>query len=568
MSTHPDGNTLGLTKHTPPDVAEMDIRAHDGALYEWEGDVLALGVFEDNLKRTEEDKFLHPGLAELDYNMGGVLGELANEDDFKGKLGQLSVVRLSSSKIKRLALVGLGRAQNVMDAVYASDSWRVLGFTAARIAKQLKMCSMGLAAMDTNLMNEPSKLVAVESIASGAILGTYEDTRFKSEVYSLMDSMLTKVEKERIDLEKLAMATGLKAKPSKLTQVAVMSLGTGSDRDEALRRAVCITAGVIVAKQLVAAPANVLTPGALADAAVSIAMSHSEVLSCTILEKEECEALGMGAFLGVANASDQPPKFIHLKYVPPDGVVYKRVAIVGKGICFDSGGYNIKTGVNCGVELMKFDMGGAGAALGAASAIGALKPKGIEVHFISAVCENMISGRGMRPGDIVTAMNGVTIEVNNTDAEGRLTLADSLVYACRLRVDAIVDLATLTGACVVALGHDVGGFFTPSASMAQQLETAAQIAGEKIWRMPLVEPYKEALKSPIADLVNTSGRDGGSIKAALFLKEFVAPGTEWAHLDIAGPVWNRKTGTATGYPVRTLVKWIDQQQIVAAVAPS
>lgn len=539
MSTHPDGNTLGLTKHTPPDVAEMDIRAHDGALYEWEGDVLALGVFEENLARTEDDKFLHPGLAELDYVMGGVLGELANEDDFKGKLGQLSVVRLASSKIKRLALVGLGRAHNVMDAVYASDSWRILGFTAARIAKQLKMCSMGLAAMDTNLMDESSKLVAVESIASGAILGTYEDTRFKSE-----------------------------AKPSKLTQVAVMSLGTGSDRDEALRRAVCITAGVIVTKQLVAAPANVLTPGALADAAVSIAMAHPEVLSCTILEKGDCEALGMGAFLGVANASDQPPKFIHLKYCPPDGVVYKRVAIVGKGICFDSGGYNIKTGENCGVELMKFDMGGAGAALGAASAIGALKPKGIEVHFISAVCENMISGKGMRPGDIVTAMNGITIEVNNTDAEGRLTLADSLVYACRLRVDAIVDLATLTGACVVALGNDVGGLFTPSAAMAQQLETAAQIAGEKVWRMPLVEPYKEALNSPIADLVNTSGRDGGSIKAALFLKEFVDPGTEWAHLDIAGPVWNRKTGTATGYPVRTLVKWIDQQQIVAGIAGS
>uniref|UniRef100_A0A7I4EYY1 Cytosol aminopeptidase domain-containing protein n=1 Tax=Physcomitrium patens TaxID=3218 RepID=A0A7I4EYY1_PHYPA len=467
------------------------------------------------------------------------MGMQADEDDFTGKLGQLSVVRLASSKIKRLALVGLGRANNVMDAVYASDSWRILGFTAARIAKQLKMCSMGLAAMDTNLMDESSKLVAVESIASGAILGTYEDTRFKSE-----------------------------AKPSKLTQVAVMSLGTGSDRDEALRRAVCITAGVIVAKQLVAAPANVLTPGALADAAVSIAMAHSEVLTCTILEKVDCEALGMGAFLGVANGSDQPPKFIHLKYCPPDGVVYKRVAIVGKGICFDSGGYNIKTGANCAVELMKFDMGGAGAALGAASAIGALKPKGVEVHFISAACENMISGKGMRPGDIVTAMNGITIEVNNTDAEGRLTLADSLVYACRLRVDAIVDLATLTGACVVALGHEVGGFFTPSATMAQQLETAAQIAGEKIWRMPLVEQYKQTLESPIADLVNTSGRDGGSIKAALFLKEFVDPGMEWAHLDIAGPVWNRKTGTATGYPVRTLVKWIDQQQIVAGVADS
>jgi leucyl aminopeptidase len=179
------------------------------------------------------------------------------------------------------------------------------------------------------------------------------------------------------------------------------------------------------------------------------------------------------------------------------------------------------------------------------------------VHFISAATENMISGRAMHPGDILTASNGKTIEVNNTDAEGRLTLADALVFADKLGLDAIVDLATLTGACVVALGEDIAGLFTPDDTLASQLETAAKTSGEKIWRMPMEDKYFEGLKSSIADMKNTGPRPGGSITAALFLKQFVKQ-TPWAHLDVAGPVWEDKAG-ATGFGVRTLVNWVLNQ---------
>jgi leucyl aminopeptidase len=208
---------------------------------------------------------------------------------------------------------------------------------------------------------------------------------------------------------------------------------------------------------------------------------------------------------------------------------------------------------------MKMDMGGAAATLGAAKAIGALKPD-VEVHFITAVAENMISGRAMRPGDILTASNGKTIEVNNTDAEGRLTLADALVFAEKLGVDAIVDLATLTGACVIALGDHISGLWSTDEQLAQDIQAAGELSGEKFWQMPLEEPYFEGLKSPIADMKNTGPRAGGSITAALFLKQFVKE-TPWVHLDIAGPVWADKdngvdNAGATGFPVRTLVNWV------------
>lgn len=205
------------------------------------------------------------------------------------------------------------------------------------------------------------------------------------------------------------------------------------------------------------------------------------------------------------------------------------------------------------------DMGGAAAILGAAKAIAQLQPD-VEVHFISAVTENMISGRAMHPGDILKASNGKTIEVNNTDAEGRLTLADALVFAEKLGVDAIVDLATLTGACVIALGDDIAGLWSTDDAVATQLTQAGEMAGEKIWRMPMEERYFEGLKSPLADMKNTGPRPGGSITAALFLKQFVKE-TPWAHIDIAGPVWTDKengynNAGATGYGVRTLVNWV------------
>ena len=203
--------------------------------------------------------------------------------------------------------------------------------------------------------------------------------------------------------------------------------------------------------------------------------------------------------------------------------------------------------------------GGAAATLGAAKAIGQLKPD-VEVHFISAATENMISGHAMRPGDILTASNGKTIEVNNTDAEGRLTLADALVFTEKLGVDAIIDLATLTGACIIALGDDIAGLFSPDDALAAQVEKAAEASGEKFWRLPMEEKYFEGLKSGIADMKNTGPRPGGSITAALFLKQFVKE-TPWAHLDIAGPVWTEKENGyngsgATGFGVRTLVNWV------------
>ena len=277
-----------------------------------------------------------------------------------------------------------------------------------------------------------------------------------------------------------------------------------------------------------------------------------------MLEREQCEEIGMGAYLGVALASDLPPKFIHLTY-SPGGTAKRKLAIIGKGLTFDSGGLNLKP-AGSGIEMMKVDMGGAAAVLGAAKAIAQLKPKDVEVHFISAATENMVSGHAMHPGDILTASNGKTIEVNNTDAEGRLTLADALVFAEKLDVDAIVDLATLTGACVVALGDDIAALFSQDDDLAQSLTTAAKTSGEKMWQMPMEEKYFEGLKSVVADMKNTGPRAGGSITAALFLKQFIKE-TPWAHIDVAGPVWSEKENGynspgATGYGVRMLVEWI------------
>ncbi|RZB46923.1 Leucine aminopeptidase 1 isoform B [Glycine soja] len=220
------------------------------------------------------------------------------------------------------------------------------------------------------------------------------------------------------------------------------------------------------------------------------------------------------------------------------------------------GGYNIKTGPGCLIELMKFDMGGSAAVFGAAKALGQIKPLGVEVHFIVAACENMISGTGMRPGDIVTASNGKTIEVNNTDAEGRLTLADALVYACNQGAEKIVDLATLTGACIIGLGSSIAGVFTPSDDLAKEVFDASEASGEKLWRLPLEESYWESMKSGVADMVNTGGRPGSAITAALFLKQFVDEKVQWMHIDMAGPVWNEKQRCATGFGVATLVEWV------------
>ncbi len=489
----------------------MDLRVTDTAWLQWVGDGLAIGLFEDQVELSGD-------LATLDAQLSGTLKELLAEVDFKGKEGSSASARVGGgSAVRKIILVGLGKADGLK-----LNGLRRAAAAAARTAKKEKCKTLGirLPVWQGNIA------LSAQAIAEGIELALHQDLRFKSET-----------------------------EENKGIQVEQVDLLGFAGQDAALTRARQVTSGVILARELVAAPANVVTPAALAATAQQMVQDYG--LSLEVLEKEDCEKLGMGAYLGVSQASDLPPKFIHLTY-RPDGVPRRKLAIIGKGVTFDSGGLNIK-GAGSGIEMMKTDMGGAAATLGAAKAIAQIKPD-VEVHFISAAAENMISGHAIHPGDILTASNGKTIEINNTDAEGRLTLADALVFAEKLGVDAIVDLATLTGACVVALGDDIAGLWSPSDAIAQELTQAGELAGEKIWQMPIEEKYFEGLKSGIADMKNTGPRPGGAITAALFLKQFVKD-TPWAHLDVAGPVWADKENSynnagATGYGVRTLVNWV------------
>jgi leucyl aminopeptidase len=489
----------------------MNLLGTDTPRLSWSGDLLVIGLFEDAVDLTGD-------LAELDTKLSGTLTELIAEAEFKGKEGSSAVTRVGAgSPIRKVAVLGLGKPEALK-----LESLRRAAATTVRLAKKEKSKTVGLSLPVWN--SDPA--LSAQAIAEGIELTLHQDNRFKSD--------------EDKD----------KAPP--LEQIELLGF---NGQDEALTRARQIALGVILARELVAAPANIVNPIVMAETAEAIANEYG--LELQILEREDCEKLGMGAFLGVAQASDLPPKFIHLTY-RPDGKPRRKLAIVGKGLTFDSGGLNIK-GPGSGVEMMKTDMGGAAATLGAAKAIGQIKPD-VEVHFISAVTENMISGRAMHPGDILTASNGKTIEVNNTDAEGRLTLADALVFAEKLGVDAMVDLATLTGACIIALGDDIGGLWSEDDAIATQLTQAAELSGEKFWRMPMEEKYFDGLKSVVADMKNTGPRGGGAITAALFLKQFVKE-TPWAHLDIAGPVWKEKENGynnpgATGFPVRTLVNWV------------
>ena len=311
--------------------------------------------------------------------------------------------------------------------------------------------------------------------------------------------------------------------------------------------------GQYLAMDIVNAPHNVLNSLSLANEALELASSSG--LSCTILDKHACEQRGMGAYLGVARGSETEPQFIHLVYRPV-GPVHKKIGIVGTGLLFDTGGYSIKTSM---MELMKFDCGGAAAVFGAAQAIAALGPKGVEVHFVVAACENMIGPKAYVASDILTASNGKTIEVVNTDAEGRLTLADALVYVDQeVGCDSIIELSTLTGACMISLGKQICGVWTTDEKLAAELETASKLTGEKAWRMPMATEYNDQLDSIVADYKNCGTRYGGAITAALFLQNFVSPAKPFAHVDIAGPVWDDKKG-ATGFGVKLITEWITKQ---------
>jgi leucyl aminopeptidase len=488
----------------------MQIKATATTLLDWQGGLLAIGILEGETQLSGD-------LAKLDTQLAGIISELIAEEEFEGKSGTNAVSRVGGSNpIRKIALIGLGKAEDLK-----LDSWRSAAAAIARLAAKEKTLGISLPT------GAESAEMLTQTMSEAIILALHQDNRFKS-----------KPEDQE----------------PKLDSVELIGL---SGQEKAIAKAEIITSGVIFARELVNAPANKVTPVTMAETAQQLADEYG--LEIKILEQADCENFeqGMGAYLGVGQASDIPPKFIHLTY-KPSGTAKRKVAIVGKSVTFDSGGLNLKPS-GSGIETMKMDMGGGAATLGAAKAIAGLKPD-VEVHFICAATENMISGKAMHPGDILKAANGKTIEINNTDAEGRLTLADALVYAETLEVDAIVDLATLTGACVVALGNDIAGLWSTDDTLTAEMKSAAQMAGEKFWQLPMEDKYFEGLKSQIADMKNTGPRAGGSITAALFLKQFIKD-TPWMHLDVAGPVWaDSPSGVnnqgATGFPVRTLVNWV------------
>lgn len=300
-------------------------------------------------------------------------------------------------------------------------------------------------------------------------------------------------------------------------------------------------------------PAQNATPSKLAEIAQNL-----EGIETKVYDKDECEKMGMGAFLAVGQGSVQPPKFIHMKYSCKNPK--KKIALIGKGICFDSGGLDIKPAAS--MLTMKDDMSGAACILGVMHALKSLEPD-VEIHGIIAACENMPSGSSYKPGDILTAKNGKTIEVDNTDAEGRLTLADALCYACELGVDEVIDIATLTGACMVALGTIASGVMGNDEELIHNIIKTGEECGEKFWQLPMFKEYFNGLKSDIADMKNTGSRFGGASAAGVFLQEFV-DGAKWAHIDIAGTAFLDKPqkefiAGATGVGVRTLLNYVTKK---------
>ena len=347
---------------------------------------------------------------------------------------------------------------------------------------------------------------------------------------------------------------GRKQKPT-LEEVIVVGAGEGADA--AWSRKAALLEGISFTRELVTEPANILFPTSF----VERCRARLEPLGVQfeVLDEERMRALGMGALLGVGQGSEQPSRLLAMRWNGAADSAARPVVLVGKGITFDTGGISIKPAA--GMEGMKWDMGGAGAVAGAMLALAGRKAAA-NVVGVCALAENMPDGKAQRPGDVVTSMSGQTIEVINTDAEGRLVLCDTLTWAQRqYRPEVVVDLATLTGAMIISLGHEYAGMFSNDDGLAAQLSAAGQASGDKLWRLPLGEAYDKLIESPIADMKNVGPREGGSITAAAFLQRYIEAGVKWAHLDVAGTVWSDKPGHlynqgATGFGVALLDRFI------------
>jgi leucyl aminopeptidase len=412
---------------------------------------------------------------------------------------------------RRLIVAGLGKK-----ASFTTEKLRRAAALAGQRARALDLAEISVTVPSGDRAENTQ--AAVEGIA----LALYEYKRFKSR----------------------------NNKPLRLHTVRVDGDADAVRRGEIYARATCVT------RDLVNDPPSVCTPRYLADAAKRVAKNG---ISIKVFDEKKIAQMKMGGLQGVAIGSTEPARFVHMTYTARGA--RKTVAIVGKGITFDSGGLCLKPAD--GMLNMKDDMSGAGAVIGVFSALAELKPR-VNVHGIFAATENMPGGSAYKTRDVLTAMNGKTMEIINTDAEGRLVLADALSYASKLKPSEIIDLATLTGACVVALGPDISAIFTASDKLQKGLLGAAKSQGEKLWPLPLENEYLEMIKSDVADMKNSGGRWGGAITAALFLREFVEEGIPWAHLDIAGPALVEserpyRPAGGTGVMVRTLLRYLEEQ---------
>jgi len=483
-------------------------------------DVLVLGIFK---------KVKKPGGAAeaVDLKLNGLLSNLLKDGDFTGKKGETFLLRTDGRlKSKRVLLVGLGDAEK-----FSLDVAREASAIAVReCAKFSEVTTIvhgaGIGGLETE--------AATQALAEGTLLGAYKFSKYRTTTNH--NGEPTKLERMRIvefDAKKIS------------------DIKAGIARGEKIGKAIC------TARDLANEPGLTLTPAELAKRA--LAMANAFGLECTVFDEKKLEKEGMGGILAVARGSDEPPRFIifeHNAKAKKQGTI----VLVGKGVTFDSGGYSLKP--RDGMGDMKFDMSGSAAVFGAMQAIADLN---LPLHVIGLISasENMVNGRAIKPGDVITMLGGKTVEVTNTDAEGRLVLGDALVYAQRYQPKAVIDLATLTGACVTALGKEAAGLFCNDDVLTKRLQSASATTGERVWPMPLFEEYRDILKSEVADMMNSNLRvaQAGACVGAIFLKEFV--NYPWAHLDIAGTAYNvdsRKYNAkgATGYGVRLLVELLTE----------
>ena len=485
-------------------------------------------------------KMVDAHLSDLDRALGGVLRACAGQEEFTGKEGQqLALHTHGKIASERLLILGVG---NRADADRMRDALRTAAARAVKAARSAGARSLGLLwpqPEGRSQKDDGAGEIArdVQALAEGASLGAYSFDKYKKEKKQLK---LARVQILARD-ERTKRRGG---EPSGRTALA-----------EAARLGTRIAEATALARDLVNEPAGRITPKELAARAHEVARENG--LQIEVLGRAQIRKLDMNLFLGVAQGSAEEPQLVRLSYVPRGRASAKPIALVGKAITFDSGGLSLKTAQ--GMENMKTDMAGAAAVIAAMSVVPEIAPP-FPVHGFFGACENLPSGTAYKPGDVLVGRNGVSVEVLNTDAEGRLVLGDVLAWAAEREPAAIVDLATLTGAIIVALGPWTAGLFSNDETLAAQLERAASAAGESIWRMPLPQEMVELIKSPVADLKNTGGRSGGSINAALFLQHFVGK-TPWAHLDIAGPSsldkdkgYNPRGGTGAG--VRLLAEWL------------